>query len=744
VDSKSGMNLGGARFSSLIADLSDTVDRVNDKMTLGITRASTFANILSSSVSRLSSVANQAFAGGGGGVQSSANTIMQQPTPRYSGLLGPNGQPLPSTIMPQPDPAQNGGGNNNNGTTKMSDMLSPGQKKFVAQAITGYSLMSQALPDTNKQVGMNLLTNRAMAYGLQDPNSQPRSASFLPGFLPAPFNNTREEAYNRVSGVQRQFSQRGTVTDPMDAPLAMAAGQQMGIGMALPGYENLLAGVGTMSNLTPGAGLQNSMGAYAALQQGRSVNMLRSIGIQIRDPMTGGMKSFKDIANSVWDKLSREKLGTEPITKEDLDMGFQPGNSLDQLLNNYFGSDEYLRSQVKAALYARASGVGKSYKKSELQKAGFTTEAITSFSDRQTKSMEGLQQTARAGAGALTVSNNAAEAMQHAANAMDRLTGALSGGSFLKGIFSGFGGMAGGTPSTMMGMLLSALGIGTKAEGGSVGGSKPYVVGEKGPELFLPKSDGVIIPNHLLNTNGRHEGGGVRHSHAWGADPKAGIDPMKVGDVTNILKQAGFKGQGLQNALTILERESGYNPNALNPNKNTGDYSLGLFQINMLGDLYKERMNKVWTMAGTGPFANRKKFKLGKMEDLYDPLTNARVAYHMSKGGADFSSWSTNHYLKDGKPGPKPSPSASSDGNDDGNFFSSAMGSLKEFLGKFAPDVLSTIQGSSGQMGGGGATNNNYGGVTINVSGAKDPKKVASEVKDILSSGDLRSFIGGN
>ncbi len=738
MDSKSGMNLGGARFSSLIADLSETVDRVNDKMTLGITRASTFANILSNSVSRLSSVASQAFAGGGAGVQSSANTIMQQPTPRYSGLLGPNGQPLPSTIMPQPDPTQGGGGGGG-GAGGMSNRLSPEQKKFVAQAVTGYSLMSQALPETNKQVGMNLLTNRAMAYGLQDPNSQPRSASFLPGFLPPPFNNTREEAYNRVSGVQRQFSQRGTVTDQMDAPLAMAAGQQMGIGMAMPGYENLLAGVGTMSNLTPGAGLQNSMGAYAALQQGRSVNMLRTIGIQVRDPMTGAMKSFKDIANSVWDKLSREKLGTEPITKADLDMGFQPGNSLDQLLNNYFGNDEYLRSQVKAALYARASGVGKSYKKSELQKAGFTTEAITSFSDRQTKAMEGLQQTARAGAGAFTVSNNAAEAMQHAANAMDRLTGVLSGGSFLKGIFGGFGGMANGTPSTLVGMLLSALGIKGKAEGGSVGGNTPYVVGEKGPELFLPKSDGVIIPNHLLNTNGRHEGGGVRHSHAWGADP------MKIGDVTNILKQAGFKGEGLQNALTILERESGYNPTALNPNKDTGDYSLGLFQINMLGDLYNERMNKTWTMAGTGPFANRKKFKLGKMEDLYDPLTNARVAYHMSKGGADFSSWSTNHYLTGDKPSGRPSPSSSSSSssNDDGNFFSSAMGSLKNFLGKFAPDALSTIQGSSGQMGGAGTTNN-YGGVTISISGAKDPKKVASEVKDILSSGDLRSFIGGN
>lgn len=735
MDSKSGMNLGGARFSSLIADLSDTVDRVNDKMTLGITRASTFANILSSSVSRLSSVANQVFSGGGG-VQSSANTVMPQPTPRYSGLLGPNGQPLPSTIMPQPAPAQGGGGGGGGSVGGMSDMLSPGQKKFVAQAITGYSLMSQAMPETHKQVGMNLLTNRAMAYGLQDPLSQPRSASFLPGFLPPPFNNTREEAYNRVSGVQRQFSQRGTITDPMDAPLAMAAGQQMGIGMALPGYENLLAGVGTMSNLTPGAGLQNSMGAYAALQQGRSVNMLRTIGIQVRDPMTGAMKSFKDIANSVWDKLNREKLGTEPITKEDLDMGFQPGNSLDQLLNNYFGSDEYLRSQVKAALYARASGVGKSYKKSELQKAGFTTEAITSFSDRQTKSMETLQQTARAGAGSFTVSNNIAEGLSATTNALDRLTGVLSGFAGAKGLFSGLGGMANGTPTAMVGMLLSALGIGTKAEGGAVGGSKPYVVGEKGPELFLPKSDGVIIPNHLLNTNGRHEGGGVKHSHGWGADP------MKIGSVTDILKKAGFKGEGLQNALTILERESGYNPLALNPNRNTGDYSLGLFQINMLGDLYNERMNKTWTMAGTGPFANRKKFKLGKMEDLYDPLTNARVAYHMSKGGADFSSWSTNQYLKGDKPTGGPTPSASSN-NDDGNFFSSAMGSLKNFLGKFAPDALSTIQGSSGQMGGGGQTNN-YGGVTIQISGAKDPKKVATEVKDILSSGDLRSFIGGN
>jgi hypothetical protein len=285
--------------------------------------------------------------------------------------------------------------------------------------------------------------------------------------------------------------------------------------------------------------------------------------------------------------------------------------------------------------------------------------------------------------------------------------------------------------------LLSALGIGAKAEGGAVGGSKPYVVGEKGPELFLPKSDGVIIPNHLLNTNARHEGGGVRHSHSGGF-PGASDEfkASKRAETEKILREAGFKGQGLENAMTIISKESAFNPNALNDNPNTGDKSYGLFQINMLGDLYKERMAKTWKTS-TGDT-----FKLGNVNNLYDPLTNARVAYHMSAGGKNWSSWTTKKFLEDGG-GSGSDETGYSGSKEEGNFFSSAMGSLKGFLGRFAPDALSTIQGSSGQMGGGG-TNNNYGGVTINISGAKDPKKVATEVKDILSSGDLRSFIGVN
>jgi hypothetical protein len=41
-----------------------------------------------------------------------------------------------------------------------------------------------------------------------------------------------------------------------------------------------------------------------------------------------------------------------------------------------------------------------------------------------------------------------------------------------------------------------------EASGGPVQGNKLYLVGEKGPELFMPRSSGTIIPNHRLKAGG--------------------------------------------------------------------------------------------------------------------------------------------------------------------------------------------------------------------------------------------------
>lgn len=97
-------------------------------------------------------------------------------------------------------------------------------------------------------------------------------------------------------------------------------------------------------------------------------------------------------------------------------------------------------------------------------------------------------------------------------------------------------------------------------------------------------------------------------------------------NLRDILRQAGFSGAGLNTAYAIAMAESGGNAKAFNGNAKTGDKSYGLFQINMLGGMGPER---------------RKQFGLSNDAELYDAVTNAKIAYKMSKGGTSWTPWST-------------------------------------------------------------------------------------------------------
>ena len=44
-----------------------------------------------------------------------------------------------------------------------------------------------------------------------------------------------------------------------------------------------------------------------------------------------------------------------------------------------------------------------------------------------------------------------------------------------------------------------------RAAGGPVKRGQPYIIGERGPELFVPKSHGFISPNSELNKTEKHE-----------------------------------------------------------------------------------------------------------------------------------------------------------------------------------------------------------------------------------------------
>ncbi len=51
-----------------------------------------------------------------------------------------------------------------------------------------------------------------------------------------------------------------------------------------------------------------------------------------------------------------------------------------------------------------------------------------------------------------------------------------------------------GTGTGLVGMIMGAFG-GFRANGGPVSGGTPYIVGERGPELFVPSRSGTIVPN---------------------------------------------------------------------------------------------------------------------------------------------------------------------------------------------------------------------------------------------------------
>lgn len=95
-------------------------------------------------------------------------------------------------------------------------------------------------------------------------------------------------------------------------------------------------------------------------------------------------------------------------------------------------------------------------------------------------------------------------------------------------------------------------------------------------------------------------------------------------DLAQLLYCVGFRKSDLREAWAVAKKESNGRPLAYNGNSKTGDNSYGIFQINMIDNL--------------GP-ARRDKFELTYNRDLLNPVTNAEIAFHMSRGGDNWTSW---------------------------------------------------------------------------------------------------------
>ena len=104
-----------------------------------------------------------------------------------------------------------------------------------------------------------------------------------------------------------------------------------------------------------------------------------------------------------------------------------------------------------------------------------------------------------------------------------------------------------------------------------------------------------------------------------------GSGPLSGPQVAAIMYKAGFRGKRLVEAVAIAQRESRFNPKSFADDSD--DLSYGLMQINMKGSM--------------GP-GRRKTYNLKKNEDLFNPDTNARVAWTLSGHGNNWDHWKLN------------------------------------------------------------------------------------------------------
>jgi hypothetical protein len=356
----------------------------------------------------------------------------------------------------------------------------------LAAALSGATLLSNMVPSTADVVEANLLTQRAAFFG--------------------------GTSYGNIVSQNATLAGAATLSteDPqLDVMRAMVAAQSYGI--VSPNFQNVLTGAANLSNILPGVGMEGTIRATGAMQQARNVNLLRGIGIQLRDEQ-GNLKPPDAVIDDIWKKICRDyaqaygQSAKVPSLRE-VQIGLQPGNSLDSMLNMYFGNDPILKQLVTNGLIYKATTAGTATAAQQavtggaaitqagVAAAGGTTEAVLTFTQRNAAMATLLGGVAAEGVSGFELANR-------------MLTGLISSigtalakailpiKTFTDTILSAAGGAGGDILSTLASLA------GARAEGGPVERNKTYVVGEKGPELFIPTAGGVIIPNDGMSSIG--------------------------------------------------------------------------------------------------------------------------------------------------------------------------------------------------------------------------------------------------
>lgn len=244
------------------------------------------------------------------------------------------------------------------------------------------------------------------------------------------------------------------------------------------------------------------------------------------------LKKRTDEAKKAADELraSQESLVEEAVRiREAEDPLLALTNRLKEIsiLQKDFPNDfETLRAEASKA-YAEATDGASEYKEQIEQlsssiSSGFAS-AFTSIIDGSKSAGEAFKDFAK------TVIDSIIEiAIQEA---IAKPLGGMLGG-FLGDMLGTFGGSS--TPGMSTGFT-DNLGFGVAATGGSINPNRPYIVGERGPEIVVPKSASSVINSN--NTRSAMSGGGAPVVVNQSINFATGISQTVRAEVINLLPQ---------------------------------------------------------------------------------------------------------------------------------------------------------------------------------------------------------------
>lgn len=168
---------------------------------------------------------------------------------------------------------------------------------------------------------------------------------------------------------------------------------------------------------------------------------------------------------------------------------------------------------------------------------------------------------------------------------------------------------------------------------------------------------------------------------------------LSEADFRTRAQRAGFSGGALDMITAIGHRESGFNPDAYNGNEGTGDNSVGLVQINMIGSLGASRLAEINRLYGAG-LRNVDEAKAW----LKNPDNNLKYAYYLSNEGTNFQPWSTAGAAAQDVAGGTVAGGGSSNMAGDYSDFITSYGTIrkqwKPLNDKIAPYVDGTVKGN--------------------------------------------------